>query len=80
MEQNRDSLIKTGAVLAVFIRVHQPPAVFLRGFVISQRRVVAGGAEEGFVGDDKAVCTVLDINGGAVHLLVDPDQEGTLGI
>ena len=48
--------------------------------MIPQRRVVAGGAEEGLVGDDKAVCTVLDINGGAVHLLVDPDQEGTLGI
>ena len=34
--------IQTGAVLAVFIRVHQSPAVFLRRLVIAQRRVIAG--------------------------------------
>ena len=40
-----------------------------------QGRVVAGGAEERLVGDDVPIAPGLDVDGGAVHLLVDADLE-----
>ena len=47
--------------------------------MIAQGRVISCGAEERLVGNDKAILSVLDIYGSAVHSLVDPQHERPLG-